>query len=455
MKKLLLLCTAIFAFGSASEAQVIKDTLRYFQWKQWYILPAWTTTTVNPIFKSNAAVETNTTLTHVGSIFRNKTTVEIRGLEARCRRPSVSVTLVGQGGPPLRLYLCNLDANDLPVFPPIDSVLAGVIDNTAFQYGQKVGGTFNAVRTVTNDFAVLIRNVSGKDGDTVFVLRTSGHTATSTTAPTPWHRFGEGNGVVRNGGNFYKTTNYNHPLFGQGTDYEFMVSPMVQYTLATSQVESTTQQGACCFEVFTNTNTSTPAWGNRQFNFNEFYRVWQSPVIPFQGFSTMNPPVSFTPDSVFTWVLGDGSPPYYTPHGVDQVKLAYVANMCNQFYTGNFTAKHHLMAHRNGSGYSASFTFTASTVWCGNDTATSSILELNGLGSVKVYPNPTADKTTISGLEGKNSIYVYDMLGQLVSTQVTEKEVYVVDLLKQPRGNYMIRISNSENKTRVVKILKE
>src|SRR6218665_1479706 len=243
MKKLLLLCAAIFAFNTASNAQVINDTLRYFQWKQWYILPNWTTSTVTPIFKSNAAVVTNTGLTHVGSIFKNKTKVEISGLEALCRRPAVSVTLIGQGGPPLRLYLCNVDANGLPVFPPIDSVQAGVVSNTAFQYGQKVGGSLTAVRTMTNDFAVLIRNVSGKDGDTVFVLRTSGHTATSTAAPTPWHRFGDGYGVVRNAGTFYKTTNYNHPLFGQGTDYEFMVAPMVQYTLETSQIESPTQSG--------------------------------------------------------------------------------------------------------------------------------------------------------------------------------------------------------------------
>jgi hypothetical protein len=455
MKKLLLLCTAILAFGSASEAQVIKDTLRYFQWKQWYILPAWTTTTVNPIFKSNAAVTTNTAFTHVGSIFKNKTKVEIRGLEARCRRPAVSVTLVGQGGPPLRLYLCNVDANGLPILPAIDSVQAGVLDNTAFQYGQKVGGNLTTVRTVTTDFAVLIRNVSGKDGDTVFVLRTSGHTTTSTAAPTPWHKFGDGYGVVRNGGTFFKTINYNHPLFGIGTDYEFMVSPIVQYTLETSQIESPTQSGACCWQVFTNTNTSTPAWGSRQFNFNEFYRYWQSPVIPFQGFSTMNPPVNFTPDSIFTWVLGDGSPPYYSPSGVDSVHLAFVANKCNQFYNGNFTAKHQLMANRNSQTYSTSFTFTASTVWCGGDTASTGLLELGDLSSLKVYPNPTADKTTISGLKGRNSIYVYDMLGQLVSTQVTDKEVYVVDLLKQPHGNYMIRISSSDNKTRVVKILKE
>ena len=449
MKKLLLFCTVLFAFSSASKAQVINDTLVYFLNKQLYRIPKTPatvpTSTVHPIYRLNAAVVTNTTITHVGSVFKNKQPVEVSALVARALRPNLSVSQP-PGGVPLRLYLCNV-VNGLPVFPPVDSVSSSVLNNIAKEYGQLVGGSLNATRTMTADFAVVIRCSSGQDGDSVHVFRTAGHTATSTTAPSNAHKFGEGLGVVRNQGVWYKTTNYAHPTFGAGTDYEFCVAPVVQYTLDISQIESPTQSGACCWEVFTNTNTSSPAWSNQQFNFNEFWRLWK----PFSN----NMPGSFVPDSVFTWNLGDGSPIYTTPHGWDTVHLSFVANKCNQFYTGYFTGWHKKQYSLAPASYSAGLTFTSSTVYCGNDTATTGIREMGSLANIRVYPNPTADRTTISGLKGHNTIYIYDMMGQMVSMQVTDKEIYTIDLQKQPRGNYMVRISNDANRTRVVKLLKE
>lgn len=449
MKKLLLFCTVFFVFASASKAQVINDTLSYFTNKQLYrissAVPPTATSTIHPIYRLNASVITNTTITHVGSVYKSKQPVDVSALVGRCLRPALSVSQP-PGGVPLRLYLCNV-VNGLPVFPPVDSVTHSVLNNVNKTTGQLVGGNLNSVRTMSADFAVLIRCISGQDGDSVHVLRTAGHTATSTTAPNPANRFGEGLGVVRNAGVWYKTTNYAHPAFGAGTDYEFCLSPVVQYTLEVGQIESPTQSGACCWEVFTNTNTSSPAWSNQQFNFNEFWRVWK----PFGN----NMPGSFIPDSVFAWNLGDGSPTYYSPHGWDTVHLSFVSGNCNQFYTGNFTALHKKQHSLTVPSYSAGYTYTSSTVYCGNDTAGTSLRDMGSLANLKVYPNPTADRTTISGLKGHTSIYVYDMLGQLVSTQMTDKEIYTVDLQKQPRGNYMIRISNDANRTRVVKLLKE
>jgi len=99
-------------------------------------------------------------------------------------------------------------------------------------------------------------------------------------------------------------------------------------------------------------------------------------------------------------------------------------------------------------------TYTGSTVWC-LDFFGSSIHEMGQLAKLKIYPNPAADKTTISGLEGTNTIYLYNMLGQLLATEVTNLEVYCVDLFKQPQGNYLLRISNSQNNTRLVKVVKQ
>lgn len=447
MKKLLLFCTVFFAFSSAVKAQVINDTLVYFLNKQLYNVSttAGTSSTIHPIYRLNASVITNTTITHVGSLFKNKQPVEVSALVGRCLRPQLSVSQP-PAGVSLKLFLCNV-VNGLPVWPAVDSVTSSVLNNTAKSVGQLVGGNLNATRTMTADFAVIIRCNSGQDGDSVHVFRTAGHTATSTTAPSVDHKFGEGLGLVRNNGIWYKTTNYNHPSFGVGTDYEFCLAPVVQYTLNVSQIESPTQTGACCWEVFTNTNTSSPAWSNQQFNFNEFWRLWK----PFGN----NMPGSFQPDSVFAWNVGDGSPTYYSPHGWDTVHLSFVSGNCNQFYTGNFTAWHKKQHSLSMPSYTAAFTFSSSTVYCGNDTAGTGIAQMGSLANLRVYPNPTSDRTVISGLKGHNTIYIYDMVGQLVSTQMTDKEIYTVDLQKQPRGNYMIRISNDANRTRVVKLLKE
>lgn len=73
--------------------------------------------------------------------------------------------------------------------------------------------------------------------------------------------------------------------------------------------------------------------------------------------------------------------------------------------------------------------------------------------SLQLYPNPTINgKTTISGLEGANTITVYNMLGQKISSQNTSSESVTIDLSSQAAGNYFVRISNS-NETKTIKVI--
>ncbi len=226
---------------------------------------------------------------------------------------------------------------------------------------------------------------------------------------------------------------------------------MVQFSLQVSQIESPTQEGACEWEAFTNTNTSSPELTNKQFNFNEFYRQ----LKPFHPTSTMT---GFAVDSVLAWDMGDGQTNlYYLPANKDTVVLCYCSGISNMFFTGTMCGKYKQSAYNTDPSYPSvapCIQFTASTVWC-NDSAGSGIHEMGRLSKLKIYPNPTVDKTIISGLEGQNTINIYNMMGQLVSTEVSREETVVVDLLKQPKGNYLIRISNSENNVRLVKIIRD
>jgi len=81
--------------------------------------------------------------------------------------------------------------------------------------------------------------------------------------------------------------------------------------------------------------------------------------------------------------------------------------------------------------------------------------ELNAV-KLSVYPNPTINgKTNIAGLEGTNTITVYNMLGQSVLTLSSDKEEVSIDLVNQPMGNYLIKITDSNKASRTVKVINQ
>lgn len=444
MKKLLLLCSAIFALNFVGQSQV-EDTLRYFLKKQKYKAPIPPANTQHPWYKSAAGTIINTAFTHVGSIFKNRSPVAVVGLEARVMRPGFVISQ--NGNVPTRMYLANV-VNGLPVFPLLDSTNLLITNESINNDGQMIGGNLaHGTQTLTGDFAVLIRCTSLLEGDTILVFRTNGHHANSTTAPSNDYKFGDGLGVVRYQGQFASTRDFQHPYFGLGTDYEFCVAPRVKYDLQISQAESPIQYGACCWQPFTNTNTSTYAWTSPQFNYTQFFRHLKPMNTNF--------PTTFVEDTALIWNVGDGSPNVLPQPFSDLVPLGFFGGDCNKFHYGRITGNFKKMAPDNPeTTYTAQISFTSSTVWC-NDTVGTGIKEYNNLENVKVYPNPVADKTTISGLKGQNVILVYNMVGQLILSQQTDKEEVSVDFSKYAIGSYLVRITNSENKSRNVKIIKQ
>jgi hypothetical protein len=84
------------------------------------------------------------------------------------------------------------------------------------------------------------------------------------------------------------------------------------------------------------------------------------------------------------------------------------------------------------------------------------LAELVSTTKVSVYPNPTVNgKATIAGLEGANTITVFNMLGQSVMTLTSDKEEVSIDLINQPIGNYLVKITNSSNATKTVKVINQ
>jgi hypothetical protein len=470
MKKLLLLSSALFAFHFGAEAQggvstptVVTDTLNYFINKQQFKIGT-VMQQIAPTFSyfkaaTGNAVNSHQFVEHCGSIFKNKdTSLMVTGLEgyAAKHNKSVSATVA------IKLYLCNV-VGGLPVLPAIDSV-GGFVNNgydpvTLFCPPQKVSGDFATPRRVRGDFAVLIRNYSSVSGDTVRLFRTSTlvpGTNILTGAGSEYYKTGEGLGVVRKLGAFHLTANYTGDSgFGYGTDYEFCVAPRVTFTLQVSQIRPDKADNACMFDSIPFVNTSSPEFTNKQFNLNEFYRQNK----PFQ--TQPGPPgIGFAPDTVMLWNFDDDHRLDTVPYlwgrvqdiylGVNQDRILKNFDTAGVFLNGYQLAKYRKMTTCYSNRLAGRETFSTSVSACGEV----GIRELNNLNGVNVYPNPAVNgKVNITGLQGKNTIVVFNMLGQTVSSETTEKQSTVLDLLKQPAGSYTIRIVNTDGSTKALKLI--
>ncbi len=238
------------------------DTLRYFLNKHFYRNSnAGNPTPNTQYFTLSNPYTTTLNISHAGGVFLNASPVVVTGLEGivTVRPNSVNSTV------PVKLYLCNVNAANLPVFPPLDSVTAVA---SATTNGAWLGGNFTTPVNVNGKFAVLFRCASTSGGDTLGLFINNACTPTSTCPAA--RRFGESLGVMRIGGTFQANTN----LFGTGTDYEFIVAPRVQfvYSSGVNAVSPTV-----CLNgsgQFINATTPVDLVENRQFNFNKFASVW-------------------------------------------------------------------------------------------------------------------------------------------------------------------------------------
>lgn len=75
---------------------------------------------------------------------------------------------------------------------------------------------------------------------------------------------------------------------------------------------------------------------------------------------------------------------------------------------------------------------------------------------VNLFPNPSSHGiTSVTGLQGTSTISVFNTLGQLVLTVNTSEESASLDLSNQSNGNYIVKITNSNNETRILKMVNQ
>jgi hypothetical protein len=440
---------------TATTPTVVTDTLNYFYNKQFFKVPS-PTGVGFPYYKSAAATVTN--ITHMGSVFLNTdANLIISGLEGRMAYQINSNAL----SIPVMLYLYNVDGSLLPS-TVIDSVKVFVGSaystvGTGSNTGYAVGGPFTSTagpvsHTVPGNFAVLMRNLSTLSGDTVRLYRTRGQVVPSNTQ-TPR---GEGLGVIRQAGVFKKTTNFVHPSFGAGTDYEFCVAPVCTFSIyadhiAPPKVDSQPVDTVMCWEPLTFTNTSSPHFTSRFFNLNEFYRhFW-----PY----TNTPPGGFSNDSAISWYFDDEDLDY--PNLRPNIILKNNATTATKYYdtAGCFTSCSMRARYRKMTAGGSSVVYWANiefSVCVGCWQTGVGIGEIPTLNGIAYFPNPAVDgKVKITGLKGSNTIQVYDMLGSLKATIQSREEEVLIDLLKEPSGTYLIKVSDQQQRYRSFKVVNQ
>jgi hypothetical protein len=76
--------------------------------------------------------------------------------------------------------------------------------------------------------------------------------------------------------------------------------------------------------------------------------------------------------------------------------------------------------------------------------------------NINVFPNPSVSgKSAVNGLIGTNVITVYNTLGQVVLNQTVSSEIFEIDLSNQASGNYMVKITDSNSESRIIKLVNQ
>jgi hypothetical protein len=410
------------------------DTLGYFRNKQ---AARNTGTAVGSFYTVKSPyVQTGTVqpvITEFGSSFLNPggASVTVYGAYVLAMRHGASVNPTVN----IRVYIYSASPTGIPG-TKLDSAMTSVTNSVSGTYN---AATFTTPVVVTGAFFISYKPIA-PTGDTIRAFINNAYSPTGTLTPTT-QRYGEGLSYTRFNGALTSNTGF----YGAGTDFENIVVPFVSfsYSAGATAMPTNTTNGYCANLPITFTSTSAPAsiLENRQFNWNAFAPAWL-PYVNTASLTTLR-----TADPIYNWSFAG-----VTPTGV--------ATSSNPTYTfgGNGTANVNLIVkyqHSSIQGLTSksqnlATAITMTIVNCGITGINANSSDAN----MSVYPNPAINgKANVTGLQGVNTIAVYNMLGQVVSTQTSDKEEVSIDLSNQAPGTYMLRITDSANNAKVLKVI--
>lgn len=448
---LFFVCLSMYAVSQApGTATIITDTVHYY-FNKYYFKSGQTELGKMPYYKvyNSASVKSGTNVTHVGNIFENPDTIIVKGAEAY-----MMGYRFGQQALPIHFYLHNVDNSNMPLMDPIDSFEVFISSTVPVI----IGGNFSKPHKMAGKYAISLRNFSTTDGDTVRLYRTASSTFTAWPDITWGNKYSDGNGRVRDHGQFYKTTNYNAPGFGNGTDYEFFIAPRVQFTLVPGQIwpqQVSNGDTICTYQQITFTNVSSPKFTSPTYNMCEFYRKWSAyapfAASPVNGGWPADTSISWKFESEDDGVHGH----YYLPAGGGSQTIVFytdsvISPKCTDqnYFSANFKG---MAAFGRAPQHSFNQQFTLCVDYCNGNAL--GLNKQNKTGIV-IYPNPAADYLVLNGTGTNTSMEITDPQGQVafVKNNCTSSERVYLGMLKP--GYYVVSITEPDGKTQRLKLLK-
>jgi hypothetical protein len=306
------------------------------------------------------------------------------------------------------------------------------------------GASFSSNPVVVNGaFFIAVKAAPTASTDTAWIGHARGSLPSATVALND--RFSDTLGWVRQGANFvsfsYSTT---------GFAPEPIIVPELAYTFAVANASTTTAPnstatpGAYCAGTTLNyINNTTGLVLNKQYNYNAFAAKWK----PYQTTSYTYTPVS---EPVLNWSFSGAPTPTAT----------YTTNIVTHTYsvvTTNTVANISLIVKYQSDRVTSTKVQDIKTWTVGVVNCTAIGFEENSpYASVSVYPNPAiSGKTNITGLHGINTITVYNLTGQVIFRETSERENVTVDLSGYAAGAYLIKLNNTYGNSKLTRVIKE
>jgi hypothetical protein len=421
------------AAKSSNANAIVQDTNWYVVNKHTYRNTA---TNANSYYTIKTAPSyTGNTINSGGALFANNGNMIVSGAEGivirQASSPSPAV--------PVRFYVFNVMAG-MPTGAALATCTSAIASSTIGNY---IGCNFASTVLVTGDFAIIMKNVSANNLDTIRLFMNNARTATAAISPAgPEQMFGESYGLFGYGATFpglwdNTTDAFNLGAGNTGSDFEFCVAPRVTYTFSADHASTT--MTTCNTASVNYINTTSPNALSRQWNLNRFFKLWK----PFSNTAAL---ASSVQDSAVTWNFG-GSPP--VTKYMDSPNHAYNISAGPPSYTATVNDQL-IIKLQKMSDYSAGNTVLDSKSWSLNVKICNVGLTENSLVSqVGVYPNPATDKVTVyvNNASNDSQIQVLNALGQVVitSNDVTEKNELNTESLT--KGIYFVRVGSGKNFT--------
>lgn len=357
-----------------------------------------------------------------------------------------------------KAMLYTVDATFKPLVA-IDSALVTITNTYNFYEAY-----FTAPRTVTDTFAVVVKNAFN---DTLGIVTNNAGATWQTpdySESLAWRRFGSG------------VWNSTQAFFGQ--DMEYMIFPIVNYDIA---ARFTTANDTVCEGTAVNfTNTSSPILQNRMFNLYEFGEYFNSDLDStflwnydngtwqhtMNGSTTYSTPGVYQPE-LFAYQLG-----YYmfcadsmtmTLNVMPDVMAGFSVDASNEpmIEVNDASTGEGTTWYMYGDGsmattdtthmYTANGTYTITQIatgFCGADTTTQQVTIMSvGISSFekKIAVSFRNDiQSLVIDAPSSSTVEVFDMVGKVVYSDATGSRTSRVNLTSLTEGTYIARVKSAD-----------